>query len=102
MIEELPLKIHTIIGEGGLKLSGGQRQRIGIARALYTEPKILILDESTSALDNDTEDSIINEILKLKGKTTVIIVSHRINTIKNCDFIFEISSNGEIEKKQIK
>lgn len=102
VIEKLPLKIHTIIGEGGLKLSGGQRQRIGIARALYTGPKILILDESTSALDNDTEDSIINEILKLKGKTTVIIVSHRLNTIKNCDFIFEISSNGEIEKKQIK
>ena len=96
MIENLPNKINTKIGQDGAKLSGGQRQRIGIARALYHDPEILILDESTSSLDEHTEKNIMETINKLKGNKTVIIISHRKSTVKNCDKIFEIS-NGKIQ-----
>jgi len=96
MIENLPNKTNTKIGQDGARLSGGQRQRIGIARALYHDPEILILDESTSSLDEHTEKNIMETINKLKGKKTVIIISHRKSTVKNCDKIFEIS-NGKIQ-----
>lgn len=96
MIENLPNKTNTKIGQDGAKLSGGQRQRIGIARALYHDPEILILDESTSSLDEHTEKNIMETIKKLKGKKTVIIISHRKSTVKDCDKIFEIS-NGKIQ-----
>lgn len=85
-IDSLPQKLDTIVGERGAKLSGGQRQRIGIARALYNSPDILILDEATAALDQETEDNITSAIIKLKGKITVVAIAHRIATLQQCDF----------------
>lgn len=92
---ELPNKYNTIVGERGVRLSGGQRQRIGIARALYTNPKVLILDEATSSLDNLTESFIINALEKLNGKCTIVIVAHRFSTIQRCDKII-VLANGKV------
>lgn len=89
-IKNLDDGLDTVVGERGIRLSGGQRQRIGIARALYTNPKILILDEATSALDNETETAVMEAIEKLKGSHTMIIIAHRLTTIRNCDEIYEI------------
>lgn len=89
-VESLEDGADTFIGEGGVRISGGQRQRIGIARALYTNPEILILDEATSALDNDTEKAIMEAIDLLQGNKTLLIIAHRLSTIKNCDYIYEI------------
>lgn len=88
IINELPMGYKTIIGEKGVRLSGGQRQRLGIARALYNNPKVLVLDEATSAMDNYTEKLIIEAINKLRKNTTIILIAHRLTTIKNCDKIF--------------
>ena len=76
-------------------VSGGQRQRIGIARALYHNPKILILDEATSALDIDTEKAVIDAINKINKEITIILITHRLNTLKNCDIIYKLKK-GEI------
>ena len=89
-INNLPEKVNTYIGEDGIRISGGQKQRIGLARALYDDPKLLILDEATSALDNETEASIINEITKLKKDKIIIMIAHRLNTLKNCDKIITV------------
>ena len=80
--------IHTSVGERGLQLSGGQRQRIGIARALYHNPAVLIFDEATSSLDGGTEKKIMNTIYSLRNDKTIILISHRIKTLKECDYIF--------------
>lgn len=82
--------LNISLGEQGVKISGGEKQRIGIARALYFKPEILILDESTSFLDNTTEDAILNEILKFKQKVSIIMISHRLSTLKICDEIYYI------------
>ncbi|GAB4466020.1 MAG: hypothetical protein OHK0037_21360 [Elainellaceae cyanobacterium] len=95
LIEELPEGINTKVGERGVRLSGGQRQRIGIARALYHQREILVLDEATSALDTETEKFITDSIDALAGSKTLIIISHRLSTIKNCDQIY-LLKNGEI------
>lgn len=92
---ELPDKYETVVGERGVRLSGGQRQRIGIARALYHNPKILILDEATSSLDNLTEQAVMDEVYKFREKMTVIIVAHRLSTVKRCDNIF-LLEKGEL------
>ena len=97
MIKELPNGINTMVGENGINLSGGQKQRIAIARALYRKSKILILDEVTSNLDRKTETNIIESINKLKGKLTIIIISHRLSILDNCDSINEIK-NKQINK----
>jgi ABC-type multidrug transport system fused ATPase/permease subunit len=96
-IKGLPLKENTNVGERGLKLSGGQIQRIGIARALYFQPKILILDEATSSLDQKTESEFMKMLYFLKRKITIIIVSHRMSTLIKCDKVFKID-NGKIKK----
>ena len=89
---ELPEKYFTTIGERGVRLSGGQRQRIGIARALYNNPKLLILDEATNALDNLTEKAVMDAINNLKKDITIILIAHSLSTVKNCDKIFLIES----------
>ena len=91
-IDKLPNKFHTKIGERGIRLSGGQIQRIGIARALFKNSELLILDEPTSSLDVDTENLVIEAIEKLKEKKTIILISHRLNALKCCDKIFEIKN----------
>ncbi len=96
-ISELPEGLKTLVGDRGVRLSGGQRQRIGIARALYRNPKILILDEATSSLDTNTESNFMDNIYELAGKCTVIIATHRVATLKNCDRIYNIN-NGKIEE----
>ena len=82
IIDELPLKYQTKVGERGIRLSGGQKQRIGIARALYHKPQVLVLDEATSALDNMTENSVLDEIYKFGDKKTTILITHRISSVK--------------------
>ena len=93
-VESLENGLETFVGEGGVRLSGGQRQRIGIARAFYNDPSILVLDEATSALDHKTEEKIIDEVNKVKGNKTVLIISHRLNSLKHCDEIFEINNSS--------
>ena len=95
---DLKLKYETTIGERGVRLSGGQRQRIGIARAIYNNPKILVLDEATNSLDNNTEKLVMDSIYSLADKMTVIIVAHRLNTIKGCDKIFYLEEGKLIEQ----
>jgi subfamily B ATP-binding cassette protein MsbA len=94
-VQGLPDQENTILGNNGVNLSGGQRQRISIARELYKEVEILIMDEATSALDSETEKAIQNNIEELKGKYTILIVAHRISTIKNADRIV-VMKNGEV------
>lgn len=91
VIESMPKGIETTVGDAGARLSGGQTQRLGIARALYSKPKVLILDEATSALDNETEHEITATIDELHGQVTVIVVAHRLSTIKNADEILFFS-----------
>jgi len=95
---ELPEQYQTIIGERGVRLSGGQRQRIGIARALYHNPKVLILDEATSALDSLTEQAVMGAVNNLSKSITIILIAHRLNTMKICDIIYKIDK-GEIHSQ---
>ena len=98
-VRGLPEGLDTKIGERGIRLSGGQRQRIGIARALYLDAPILIFDEATSALDNETEKVIMESINQLKNNRTIIIIAHRLTTIKNCDHVFRVSE-GQIVRER--
>ena len=98
VVEELPNQYQTVIGERGVKLSGGQRQRIGIARALYFNPQVLILDEATSSLDNQTEKAVMDAVNKLMDNTTIIMIAHRLNTVRNCDNIFHLNKGKIINQ----
>lgn len=97
-VRELPQQLDTMVGDRGTRLSGGQRQRIGIARALYHDPEILVLDEATSALDNETEAAVMNAIDELQGIKTMIIIAHRLTTIKNADVIYEVGNGTVISR----
>tara|TARA_B100000579_G_scaffold432853_1_gene450480 strand:+ start:351 stop:2135 length:1785 start_codon:yes stop_codon:yes gene_type:complete len=98
VIDELPKQYQTTIGERGIRLSGGQRQRIGIARALYDNPQVLILDEATSALDNQTEKAVMDAVNNLSKNITIILIAHRLNTVKNCDIIFKLDK-GQLQNQ---
>ncbi len=95
---ELPKQYQTMVGERGIRLSGGQLQRVGIARALYHNPQVLILDEATSALDNNTEQAVMEAVNNIKKDTTIIIIAHRLNTVKNCDLIFKLDKGRVISQ----
>ena len=93
-VRSLPEGLDTMVGERGVRLSGGQRQRIGIARALYDDPEILVLDEATSALDNETETAVMDAIDNLMGRKTLIIIAHRLTTLRNCQMIFKVEGGS--------
>ena len=97
-IKGLPDGLDTVVGEHGVRLSGGQRQRIGIARALYHDPSVLVLDEATSSLDVETEAGVMEAIEALHGKKTIIIVSHRLSTVENCDRIYKLKKGLVIDE----
>lgn len=99
-VNSLSNGLGTYVGDRGVRLSGGQRQRIAIARALYRRPEILVLDEATSALDNDTESAIMSAIDSLQGQVTMIIVAHRLTTVRNCDVIYEVKGKGIIQRNK--
>jgi ATP-binding cassette subfamily C protein len=88
LVESLPEGLDAMVGERGVRLSGGQRQRIGIARALYHKPEVLVMDEATSALDNQTERHIVEALEQLQGSHTMIVIAHRLSTVRNCDTLF--------------
>lgn len=96
VVEMFDNKLDTFVGENGHQLSGGQRQRLGLARALYTQPQILILDEATSALDGVTEDNVSKALLNLKGLVTVIVVAHRLSTVRTADQILYLEDGNII------
>jgi ATP-binding cassette subfamily B protein len=93
-IETWPNKYQTAVGERGIRLSGGQRQRIGIARALYKQADVIIFDEATSALDNETEQAVMQAIEGLSEDLTILIIAHRLTTLKNCTQIVELADGG--------
>lgn len=94
VIESWDMQYHTVIGERGVRLSGGQRQRIGIARALYKQAKVMVFDEATSALDNETETAVMSAIEMLGTDTTIIIIAHRLSTLKCCNRIIKLVNGG--------
>jgi ABC-type multidrug transport system fused ATPase/permease subunit len=98
LVNELPQGYDTIIGERGVRLSGGQRQRIGIARALYRDPAVIFFDEATSALDNATERAVMEAIHNLSGTKTILLVAHRLSTVKPCDCIY-VLVRGELAEQ---
>ncbi len=97
LIQKLPEGVNTLVGERGIRLSGGERQRIAIARALYRHTPVLILDEATSALDNDTEERLMNGLYEIQQDRTLILVAHRLSTLKRCDKIV-VLNQGKVEK----
>ena len=98
-IDKFPDKYLTLVGERGIRLSGGQLQRIGIARALYKGADTLIFDEATSSLDNETEKAVMSSIEKLSRHLTILIIAHRLTTLKDCNSIVELSKDGTIDIK---
>lgn len=89
-VANLPDGLRTLVGERGVRLSGGQRQRIGIARALYHDPAVLVLDEATSSLDTATESGVIQAVTALQGNKTIIIVAHRLSTVEHCNRLYRL------------
>ena len=95
-VKDLPNGLETLVGENGVRLSGGQRQRIGIARALYNDPELLVMDEATSSLDGNTEESVMAAINNLQSRVTIVLIAHRLETLKKCDKIF-LLENGTLK-----
>jgi len=98
LIQNLPLGFNTMVGDRGVRISGGQKQRIGIARALYRKSEVLVLDEATSSLDFNTEKKLIKDIERLRGKYTIITITHRLEAIKNCDEAFLLSDGKLVDR----
>lgn len=98
-VRSLEQGLDTGIGERGIRLSGGQRQRISIARALYDDPEVLILDEATSAVDNDTEAAIMESINQFQGKKTLLIIAHRLQTIEKCDIVYRVQDGKVVRER---
>jgi ABC-type multidrug transport system fused ATPase/permease subunit len=96
LVSRLPEGLATDVGENGARLSGGERQRVAIARALYASPSVLILDEATSALDSVTERDINDELLRAAAGLTIVIVAHRLSTVRNCDRLI-LMKDGRID-----
>jgi ABC-type multidrug transport system fused ATPase/permease subunit len=94
LVNELPDGLDSATGEKGSKLSGGQRQRLGIARALFTSPKLIVFDEATSALDGETEALIADSLQKLKGNVTVVMIAHRLSTVRNSDLVVYLEAGA--------
>lgn len=106
VVNELPEKYETLAGERGVRFSGGERQRVGIARALYHDPDVIILDEATSALDNVTEKLVMQSMDALAPSKTVLMIAHRLSTVKNCDVIFfledgVVSAQGTFDELRV-
>jgi ABC-type bacteriocin/lantibiotic exporter with double-glycine peptidase domain len=97
-VASLPKGYHTVVGDRGVRLSGGQRQRIGIARALYEDPELLVLDEATSALDNVTENAVFEALQALSGRKTIVMVAHRLSTVRGCDLICVMEQGRIVER----
>jgi ABC-type multidrug transport system fused ATPase/permease subunit len=97
-VATLPAGLETVVGERGIRLSGGQRQRIGIARALYHNPSVLVLDEATSSLDTDTEHGVMQAVQALQGEKTVIIVAHRLSTVEYCDRLYRLEDSRIVDQ----
>ena len=97
-VESLEFGVDTFIGEGGALISGGQKQRIGIARALYNNAQVIIFDEATSSLDTETERVVMESIDSLSKDLTILIIAHRITTLKNCDLIISLEDGKIINK----
>jgi ABC-type multidrug transport system fused ATPase/permease subunit len=95
VLEQCPNGLDTVVGENGIRLSGGQRQRLGIARALYQDASILVMDEATAALDNQTEKEVVKAIQHIEQSRTIITIAHRLTTIKNYDLIY-VLEKGQI------
>jgi len=93
-LQESREEINTVVGENGVQLSGGQRQRFGIARALYSRPRLLVLDEATTALDAETERIIIETLDSLAGDITLIVIAHRLATVRHCDQVIHLAAGG--------
>jgi ABC-type multidrug transport system fused ATPase/permease subunit len=102
LVRQLPNGIDTVLGERGVRISGGQRQRIALARAFYHGRSVLVMDESTSALDNDTEKLIVEEIKRLKGEKTMIVIAHRLTTLQHCDRIYMLTGGGILKETVVK
>ena len=101
LINSLSNGLKTFVGENGVKLSGGQKQRLAIARALYKEHSLLVLDEATSSVDSETERKILKNIINNKPEITVLMIAHRLQTLKNCDYIIEIKNRKLIKYSNI-
>jgi ATP-binding cassette, subfamily B, bacterial PglK len=102
LLSQMPEGVNTLLGENGIQLSGGQRQRIALARSFYHNRDVLVMDEATSALDNETEKEIVNEIHNLKGHKTLIVIAHRLSTVKHCDHIYRIEKGKIVEQGDYK
>jgi ABC-type multidrug transport system fused ATPase/permease subunit len=98
-VKSLPNGLETIVGDRGIRLSGGQRQRIGIARAMYVDPPILVLDEATSSLDNDTEQAVMEAVMGFKGNKTMVIIAHRLSTIQHCDVVYRVENKNVLRER---
>jgi ABC-type multidrug transport system fused ATPase/permease subunit len=102
IVTEMPQSYETVVGERGVRLSGGQRQRIGIARALYHDPAVLVFDEATSALDTKTESEVIQAINALTGTKTIILIAHRLSTVRECSQVITLSSGQQISPSNLR